>query len=241
LVFAPFGVLTVAFLVWFLFGGLFIEGPDPVLLKRLAELEELRNKAKEGDPRVQYRMGVTLRDGRLGEKDFVKAAEWFKKSAKKGYAKSQYALARLYEVGAGVRQDSEQAVKWYRLAAIFGKHPEAEYALADLYFNGRGLGQDYINALDWYRRAALRGHAGALFTMGSMYEKGWGGERDLVEAYAWYSLANQVPDKVGQYISGAEPAGDLARISESLTRADLMVAKRRHKTLERHLAKSTKR
>ena len=127
------------------------------------------------------------------------------------------------------------------MAAIFGKHPEAEYALADLYFNGRGLGQDYISALDWYRRGALRGHVGALYTMGSMYEKGWGGERDLVEAYAWYSLANKTPDKVRQYITGADPAGDLERISENLTRADITIAKRRHKALERQLARSTKR
>ncbi|WP_418067368.1 tetratricopeptide repeat protein, partial [Sedimenticola hydrogenitrophicus] len=48
---------------------------------------------------------------------------------------------------------------------------------------------NYEESLKWFKMAAYQGDSIAQFLVGEMYENGQGTGKDLVRAYAWYSLA----------------------------------------------------
>ena len=75
-----------------------------------------------------------------------------------GSADELYRKGRMYYYGQGVRQDYEEAAKWYRKAAWLG-NVDAEYCLGYMYLLGYGVGQDNEEALKWYRLAAAGGNA----------------------------------------------------------------------------------
>jgi TPR repeat protein len=49
--------------------------------------------------------------------------------------------------------------------------------------------QDYASALESLKASAARGHTGALFNLGMMYDRGIGVEQNFSEAAKWYELA----------------------------------------------------
>jgi clan AA aspartic protease (TIGR02281 family) len=59
-----------------------------------------------------------------------------------------------------VRQDYDEAVKWFRKAAEQG-NAWGQGALGMMYHYGHGVPQDYAEAEKWLRRAAEQGHAEA--------------------------------------------------------------------------------
>jgi len=61
----------------------------------------------------------------------------------------------MYESGKGVREDHEEAVRWYRVAAEQG-YPQAQSNLGRMYALGQGIAQDYIQAYMWYTLAAFQ-------------------------------------------------------------------------------------
>jgi len=64
--------------------------------------------------------GVNLELGRHGPADYAGAAAAYRKAAVLGFPLAQNNLARLYETGHGVPQDSILAHMWYTLAATSG-------------------------------------------------------------------------------------------------------------------------
>ena len=62
-----------------------------------------------------------------------------------------------YFGGEGVREDKEEAVKWFRKAAEQGI-AEAQFQLGNCYFNGEGVREDKTEALKWFRKAAEQGY-----------------------------------------------------------------------------------
>jgi TPR repeat protein len=58
-----------------------------------------------------------------------------------------------------------------------------------MYFSGLAVPQDYVQARKWFTRAAHDGYATAQFDLGRLWEKGWGGRKSLIWAYAWDDLA----------------------------------------------------
>lgn len=55
------------------------------------------------------------------EPQYAKAREWYEKAASKEHIISQLTLAKMYEKGAGIRQDKEKAKEWYGRACDQGK------------------------------------------------------------------------------------------------------------------------
>lgn len=84
-----------------------------------AEFGDVYSQGMLGD-RYYYRKGV--------EKDYRKAAHWYRIAAEQGVALAQYNLAGCYEMGRGVGKDMEKAYEWYRKAAEHGTS-EAKRAL----------------------------------------------------------------------------------------------------------------
>ena len=83
-----------------------------------------------------------------------------KKLAMKGNAGAQNYVGMAYDLGSGVGQDYDEAIKWYRLAAEQG-HVDSQLRLGKMFGEGICVKKDFIEAAKWYRLAAEQGHAEA--------------------------------------------------------------------------------
>ncbi len=83
-----------------------------------------------------------------------------KARAEQGDAGAQRFLGVMYATGAGVAQNDQEAVKWYRLAAEQGD-ADAQYNLSVRYSTGAGVPQNGIMAYVWASLAAAQGHESA--------------------------------------------------------------------------------
>jgi TPR repeat protein len=50
--------------------------------------------------------------------NFDESTRWFRKAAERGFPDAQLMLGSAYDYGKGVKKDSVEAVRWYRLARI---------------------------------------------------------------------------------------------------------------------------
>ena len=73
-----------------------------------------------------------------------------------GSVAGQYNLAYLYEQGTGIKQDQQEAAKWYQLAAE-GGDPIAQYDIGQRYELGVGVATNHMQAFKWLTLAAARG------------------------------------------------------------------------------------
>ena len=58
-----------------------------------------------------------------------------------------------------------------------------------MYLYGECVAKDEAQAAEWFRRAADQGLAGAMMTLGMMYEQGLGVARDTEQARRLYAQA----------------------------------------------------
>ena len=133
-----------------------------------AQAEVLARTMAETQAEAQYILGLFCQNGDIGEPDPKRAAEWFRKSAERGYAAGQLCYGKSFYLASGVEQDLAQAAEWFRRAAEQGL-AEAQYLLGACYYNGDGLDRDPEQAEYWLREAAKQGNQealGALKTLG---------------------------------------------------------------------------
>jgi len=116
------------------------------------ELADLRTKAKNGDAKAQYALGVCYADGQGVTKDYEEAVKWWRKAAEQNNANAQLCIGGGYYGGLGVTKDYEEAVKWYRKAAE-QNDAGAQLALALCYAYGSGVNQDYDMTIHWLNLA----------------------------------------------------------------------------------------
>lgn len=148
--------------------------------------------------------------------NFASAAHEWREAAELGDGESQFALGRLFERGSGVREDINEAYKWYRLAAG-NAVLDAQLRVAELFLSGRIDGRGPEDALEWLERAAELGHAGAQFQLGLMKLEGYGTAEDPVAAARWFKQAAeqghvQAQNNIGSlYENGRGVEQDYAR------------------------------
>jgi TPR repeat protein len=196
--------------------------PEPVPgdPKKLASW--LEDRAKNGDPASQYRLGVLYIQGQGVTQDYQKASGLFRAAAEAGVAEAQYNVAVMYNEGMGMPRDLTQAVFWYQKAASQG-NANAAFNLGVAYANGSGVEQNLEEAARWFRRAGSQGVTNAQFNLALLYERGDGVPVSQVEAYAWYAAAAahgdagalQRRDKLAGAMSPSE-------LKEAQTRATLL-------------------
>ncbi len=88
--------------------------------------------------------------------DYPTAVSEFQLSAERGDVKARYNLGVMYQLGLGVPQDDQEAVRWYRLAAEQGDG-SAQFKLGVMYDKGKGVLKDYVLAHMWMNLAAAKG------------------------------------------------------------------------------------
>jgi TPR repeat protein len=142
------------------------------------------------------------------------AAVWYAAAAKKGHVQAAHWLASLYEMGIGVPQNYDEAVRWYKKAGEENNFIPSLAALAHLYEEGNGVDKDLEKARALYQKGADAGNAVSQLALGRFYKNGIGGAADPVAAYQWFALAaNALPegeDKNTAVVSRIETANALS-------------------------------
>lgn len=85
-----------------------------------AALSELRQQAKNGNPKAQNNLALMYVQGRGVPKNYSEAFKWYRKAAEQGIDVAQDSLGIMYGNGWGVAQNFPEARRWFRLAADQG-------------------------------------------------------------------------------------------------------------------------
>lgn len=89
----------------------------------LADRQQLRQQAMNGEPAAELQLALDYRDGRLGlPVDHHAAAQWLGRAARSGQADAEALLGDAYSQGDGVARDPAQAQQWWQHAAQAGNH-----------------------------------------------------------------------------------------------------------------------
>lgn len=146
----------------------------------------LRPLAERGHTSTQWLMGL-MHDVGIPT-DYMAAVEWYRKSAERGNAQGQSALAGMYALGRAAPRDYGEALRLYRKAAAQGDG-RAEHSLGYMYEAGQGVAVDFVEAAAWYRKAAEKGLPQAQSALAAIYYGGRGVEKDVEKARYWWEKA----------------------------------------------------
>ena len=117
-------------------------------------------KARNGNARDQYLLGLMYERGYGLPQDYTQAAHWYGEAARQGHAQAELSLGNLYDKGLGVPQSYETAYRWYRQAAQAG-NGQAMYFVGSMLYNGDGIAADREQAASWFQRSMAAGFAPA--------------------------------------------------------------------------------
>ena len=140
--------------------------------------------ANDGD--AEALIGSFYYNGDVVEKDYKKAAKWYKKSAYNGVSIALRNLGVCYEFGQGKKKNLKKSVSWYTKAAKNGER-NAMYLLGGCYQHGIGIETNYKTAFTWYSKGAHQGDSAAMWALGNCYKEGIGVKQDKEKAFNWYS------------------------------------------------------
>ncbi|WP_404983823.1 tetratricopeptide repeat protein [Cobetia marina] len=143
-------------------------------------------------------LGTMYYNGACVERDVDKAGELFIEAGSKGYVQAQALLARAYW-GENTRDlfvtDLAEAKKWLKKAAENGDAPSA-IGLAYFYEHGLAGDENPSLAFKWRLKASSLPYGefslGYFQPLGRYYEKGYGTEVDLIQAYKYYDLSGSI-------------------------------------------------
>ncbi len=123
--------------------------------------------AEQGDKDGLYGMGLLHMNGLGVEKNFQKAADYFRLSGDKGNPKAYTKLGLLYISGGyGLESDTSRAIEFLQKAAKLNDD-EGMYELGKCYKEGiGGMPKDVEKALLLFKRAAKLGHLGSYYYVG---------------------------------------------------------------------------
>ena len=172
-----------------------------------------RERAENGCAKAQFGLGLMYQHGWGETQDLDEAFRWFKEAAE-SFDEAQYRLGEMYQNGWGTKQDLAKAVQCYRkvaeqghkkafkaLDAIFGDENKAiicpvedikwYYGIKPQLFDDVFCKQSFIEhidkeLIDMHRERAEKGWVKAQYSMGLMYQHGWGVEQDQDEAARWF-------------------------------------------------------
>lgn len=167
--------------------------------KNLRQAYELILRAAEqGHAEALGGVGYFYATGTIVRKDLAEAVGWFRKGAEKGGAKAQLNLGKALAYGRGVPANEAEGLQWIERAAAQGL-PHAFHEQGEFYYYGKlGHSQDYQEAFRHYLKAAEADYAGAQNMVGVMYLHGYGVQRNLVQAEAWFRKGAEQGDAKSQ-------------------------------------------
>lgn len=118
----------------------------------IMNLNELTNRANQGNDHAQFYLAKRYQKGEGVAKNSLKAIEWYTRAAKQNVTPAQLNLGIMYARGEGVAVNEQQARYWLERAAKRGDN-RASYTLALIDEKQRKL----VDAYKWYDLAARDG------------------------------------------------------------------------------------
>ena len=173
----------------------------------------LQKAAEKGDSRAQTLLGLWYFNGQNGQKDYVKAAEWFSKAAEQGDINAQSKLGLLYFTGQGVPEDRTEAKKWFSMAAgkellqgdarskfYMGLATENKTDAAEWFFQAAAVGDS--DAVCELKNLAEQGNAKAQNKLSILYVLGRGVPKDETKSTEWFNKAVENGDPDALFYKG---------------------------------------
>lgn len=161
------------------------------------EYKTAKARAKEGSSQDQYNLGVLYEHGKGVDKDFFKAAKWYKRASKQGHPIAQLNLGTLHLKGKGVKKDNHRAANLFKKSALQG-NPSAQFNLGACYLEGRGTELNYKQAFYWTKKAALQGNSLAQHNLSLCYTSGYGIKANQAEAHFWLTKSTNEGTSIPQ-------------------------------------------
>lgn len=159
------------------------------------ELDNIRMKAEQGDPKAQFELGEYYYESTFGDETDIpyevsssEAVKWFQKAAEQGMAVAQFRLGNCYGQAIGVKCSEEESYKWFRMAADKGL-AIAQRAVA---FHFSLAQKDYQEAAKWYRLAADQDDGFSINELAYYYRNGIGVGKDEEQAAMLYSKLQEL-------------------------------------------------
>jgi eukaryotic-like serine/threonine-protein kinase len=138
--------------------------------------------------RLQPPASQPLSTAKLPESPPGATVDLLRMAADAGDSNSMVDLGDMYSTAAGVSQNGDEAVRWYREAANAG-NVQGMLDLGGIYMLGNGIAKDEKLAASWFQQAADLGNPSATFDLGWLYENGQGVSRNLQTAATLYRRA----------------------------------------------------
>lgn len=167
-------------------------------------VELFEKSAKQGYAAAYYELATHYLHGKGVAKDEAQAIAHLRTAATKGFLPAQRDMGYVYAKGvSGVKQDLNEAEKWYTMAAKQGDE-RAVRELAEIqkrlttknpaeaiFLKGKDYyeAENYTEAVKSYRQAAEMGYAPAQYELARCYRRGRGVEENEAEAEKWMKKA----------------------------------------------------
>lgn len=182
-------------------------------------IEQLQNKARQGDAEAQAALAVRYRDGKDTPKDDAAAMQWAHRAADAGNADAMDFVGHAYLRGAVVDRNPVIAFGYFKAAA--DRSAQAAFNLGQCYYGAQGTEQDCSKALEWWTKAAERGHGRAASTAAMAFLSGEGVPADPAKARRLAEHAAALNDPSGLIVLGEMhfQAGEDAAAKENWTKA----------------------
>jgi hypothetical protein len=157
-----------------------------------AAFERVESASRRGDDDATALLGWFFDSGKHVRRDYARAAELYRRVVRDNPS-VQWRLGVMYDLGQGVAENPQEAVRLFRQAAA-ADDANANASLAVMYANGRGVRTDHGQAMRYYRRAADLGASAGFLGVGILYHYGLGVAPSPNEAAAWYLAAHAMRD-----------------------------------------------
>ena len=146
--------------------------------------------AKSGNVEAQLTLAYLYR----GLDDYNQALYWARKAAQTDNADSHEFIGMAYLNGMGVKQDTEEGIKWLESAAEYGS-ASAQFTLGDILMGndyGANVEVDPERSFKYLMMAAQQEHAEAMFCVGLCYSSGKGTPKDNDASMEWIRKAAEM-------------------------------------------------
>lgn len=162
-------------------------------------MEQLELLAKQNDIAAITELAEIYMYERPANKE--KAVELLKKGADLADPYLTWSLGDALYYGEGIEKSTEEAVKYYEIAAALGQ-AEAMTALGVYYIEDATDAPNYEKAIPYYQQAANLGEPNALHNLGVCFSDGSGVERSDSKAYALFLAAAKLGHDEAQFKVG---------------------------------------
>jgi hypothetical protein len=184
------------------------------------------------DANVEFRTGLSLLLGDSPDDERSDAIPWLRRAADRGNLSAKFHLADFYwsSVDVSGLHDDRKALQLFLEVARTGD-PYAAANVGALFHQRSANSTDLAKARMWYEAAAKGGLSNPAWRIAAMFERGVAGvRRDLVEAYTWLDIADDLAPMATEPQETSAAAQRRDELARQMTAAQIARAQLRART-----------